>query len=229
LPIDSLTPRPSIAALDNAAPDNSHPASLANATSRAQQLAPDSIATAKPAHQDGLRELAKAAPAPHAAPGKCDATSLMPQGGGISIGAGAEAGIHKLGASAQGSAGLGVFHDSSTGYSVGGFVSGGTAASNLKTIHGIPKQPEQPLVYGASANVGASAFITNAHSAQQLSGDFQTYSATVGIGPLKVSAQLARSGDIYQLSVGPPVAGETVGLSFSRITTNTPVTTPGCQ
>jgi predicted chitinase len=62
LPIDSLTHRPQITALDNAAPDSTQSASLARAMSSTPQLAPDSVTIANPTYRDGLRNAAKAAP-----------------------------------------------------------------------------------------------------------------------------------------------------------------------
>jgi predicted chitinase len=66
LPIDSLTQRPPIAALDNAVPDSTQSAPVERATLATAPMAPDSVAIADPTHQDGLRNLAKATPARHA-------------------------------------------------------------------------------------------------------------------------------------------------------------------
>ena len=161
---------------------------------------------------------------------QCGAPSALPHGVGISAGAGAEAGAPKaVGAEANGSVGAGEFYSPTTGFSHGAFASGGAAGYAGSSVAGAPTQTSAPGALGASAGGGASIFITNAQSVQQLSGPFTTYSLNVGFGPFQFGAQLALGGGIWDLSFSPPFTGLTFGGSGSRVTTQTATTSGGCH
>jgi RHS repeat-associated protein len=180
-------------------------------------------------NQDPLEEVVVTAK-PQGNPTQCGAPSVLPHGIGLSVGANAEAGVPwLLGAGGNGSVGGGAFYSSTTGVSTGGFASGGATGYAGGSSIGAPSQSSAPWVLGASAGGGASLFLTNAQSVQQLSGPFSTYSLNVGFGPAQFSAQLAVGGGIWQLSVSPPFAGATFGGSASQITTNTATTSGGCH
>ncbi|WP_413415557.1 RHS repeat domain-containing protein [Sphingomonas sp. Sphisp140] len=159
--------------------------------------------------------------------GPCGPTSLVPHGGGLSVGGSADAGLSGVaGAAVNASAGVGAFYSDKAGASVGGFASGGAAAyagsNSVSAVAG-----SRPVVVGASGGAGVSVFITNAQSANQLSGPFDTYSLNVGFGPFQGTISLSVGGGIYQISASPPGAGLTFGASTSKITTTT-VATKGC-
>jgi RHS repeat-associated protein len=161
---------------------------------------------------------------------QCGPHSLLIHGIGLSGGANAEAGAGLAGAAAQVSAGGGAFHNSNGGWSRGSYTTYGAAANALNAVAGTPAQSSTPVVAGASFGGGASVFVTNAQSVQQLTGPFTSYSLNVGVGPAQFSAQLSVGGGIWQFGVSPPYAGETLGLSVSKITTNTvSSSTGGCQ
>ena len=161
---------------------------------------------------------------------QCGVPSALPHGVGISAGGGAEAGLPKaLGAGANGAVGAGEFYSSTTGFSHGGFAEGGATAYAGNLAVGAPAQTSAPGVALASVGAGASIFVTNAQSVQQLSGPFTTYSLNVGVGPFQFSAQLALGGNIWDFSLSPPLGGVTFGVSGSKITTNTVTTSGGCH
>ncbi len=85
-------------------------------------------------------------------------------GVGVIGGGTAEAGIPGAGVSV--SAGVGGFW---------GGPQGGNSPSGCKST---------PLVVGGFAGGGAGPFLTNANSASQLGGPFDTWSINVGIGPI---------------------------------------------
>lgn len=153
-----------------------------------------------------------------------------PHGFGIGLmgGANAEAGVVAAGAAAQTSPGGGFFRNSTDGWSGGTFDSGGATAYAGSSSTGTPAQTSTPAVGGLSLGGGASLFLTNAGSVQQLSGPFNTYSLNLGVGPLQFSAQLATGGGIWQFSLSPPFAGATFGFSGSKMVTSTETSQGGC-
>jgi hypothetical protein len=63
-------------------------------------------------------------------------------------------------------------------------------------------------------------FLTNAQSAQELTGPFTTDSLDIGVGPFQTGFQLSYGGGIWQFGWSPPFAGLTFGLSYSEVVTN---------
>lgn len=157
---------------------------------------------------------------------RCPKTGIGPNAIGAALGGNAEIGLPKVGgAAATGSAGAVVNPNRG---SIGGFISGGRASYHGGTVSGSPRQDASATVIGASASAGFSWVLTNAQSAQQLSGPFTTYALNIGIGPYQLSGSLSVSGKIWQLNISPPGGGLTAGASYSKIKTNT-VATPGCK
>jgi len=159
-------------------------------------------------------------------------------GGGVAgegeIGAGR--GFLRGGTGGQLSEGWGMFgfNDRHEPLSQARFTSGGVATYNSGWYTGAPHQESEPWIAGASLGGGAYGFLTNAVSPQQLSGPFETYSLNVGVGPAQFSIQAsigeAQNGTtIWQLNLSPPLAGETAGLSASKMTTTTEVKPGGCH
>ena len=171
------------------------------------------------------------APAPKPAPN----SSLAPHGLGVQLGVeaavGLEAGGHGAGAAATGSVGAGVFAGGDQGvnggvfgtYGValpGGVNGGDPAQTNSATV------PAQPLVVGAGANGGASAFITNGTSRSDMNGLFSTTSAAVSFGLIGVAAQFSfgqndAGNTIWVLSGG--LAPGAAVYEYSIITNTVPI------
>jgi hypothetical protein len=119
----------------------------------------------------------------------------------------AEAGI-RGGAAVQSGAGAGVFGGGKCGTHAGGFTdTGGFAGGGNR----------QQFAFGAAAGVGGGIGITNATSAGQLAGPFDTWSLNLPF----VSFQFANSGGTWTASV---TGGESAGLSFSRYSVTTTTT-----
>jgi hypothetical protein len=143
----------------------------------------------------------------------CGAPSLLPHGGGLSIGGSADAGVPgPVGAADNGSAGVGAF--------AGGGAAAYAGGASASAVGG-----SRAVVAGPSAGVGVSGFITNVQSAQQLAGPFTTYSLNVGFGPIQGTISLSVGGGIHQLSVTPPLTGVSAA---SKVRTAT-VATGGCH
>jgi len=133
-------------------------------------------------------------------------------GFGLFFGIGVEGGGPLFtGAAAVGQVGGGVFLNTSSGsnqyqMSTGNFATGGAGAfingPNGENIsYTMPSQPnaDRNFAYGASlAKLGGGLFLTNADDVSQLRGTAQTINMTF----LGVNVSLARSGSIYQLSIG---------------------------
>jgi RHS repeat-associated protein len=170
-------------------------------------------------------------PAPPPAKGETPACGTSGFGGGIgvAVGGNGDAGLGLAGATAGGFGGGGLFYDSSTGFSDGLFAEGAALAYAMTHVAATPSQSVQPGVLGAFAGGGASVFVTNARSVQQLSGFFTTYSLNIGLGPVKFSVQYAYAGSTKVLSIGPPYAGVSIGVSATRTTTNTVTQQRGCK
>jgi hypothetical protein len=156
-------------------------------------------------------------------------TSGFGGGIGVVVGGNGDAGLGLAGATASGFGGGGLFYDSSTGFSNGLFAEGAALAYAMTHVAAAPSQGVQPGVLGAFAGGGASVFVTNARSVQQLSGPFTTYSLNIGFGPVKFSVQYAYAGSTKVLSIGPPYAGVSIGVSATRTTTNTLTQQRGCK
>lgn len=138
-------------------------------------------------------------------------------------------GVSAAGATANGFIGGGLFYDSKTGFSDGIFRGGAALAYFLGHVAAAPAQSVQPVIVGAYAGGGASIFFTNARSVQQLGGPFVTYAANIGYGPMKFSVRYASAGSIGVLSISPPRAGQSYGISFTRTVTNTNAQQRGCK
>ena len=145
------------------------------------------------------------------------------------MGGNGDAGVGLAGATASGFGGGGLFYDSSTGAPDGLFAEGAALAYAMTHVAAAPSQSVQPGVLGAYAGAGASIFLTNARSVQQLSGPFTTYSLNIGLGPVKFSVQYAFAGSTKVLSVGPPYAGVSIGASATRTVTNALTQQRGCK
>jgi len=134
------------------------------------------------------------------------------------------------GASLTGSLGGGLFYNSSTGLSAGGFASGGAAAFAGSHVAGAPSQTRQDLSgVGLFGGVGGSLFLTNAGSVQQLSGPFSTLNFNVGYSVAQLQISFAKSGNTWYLQISPPLAGLSAGLSVTTMKTNTATTKTGCS
>ncbi len=145
--------------------------------------------------------------------------------GGIAItgGANGDVGLAVAGATVNASVGGGLFYDSKTGFSAGLFATGAAVANFFSHVAAAPSQSVQPGILGAYAGARGGIFITNARSVQRLSGPFTTYSLNVGVGPYKFSVQYASGGSVNVLSVGPPLAGVSIGGSITRISCGVPL------
>lgn len=148
-----------------------------------------------------------------------------PKGLGILLGgqAGGAAGVWSAGAAASGSAQGGIFFNGRDIVNVGGQISGGAVAYAGGNTAGAPGQLDQPRVVGAYAGYGPALTFTNAGSAAQLNGPFQTASFDIGIGLGKASIQIANSGDIWTVTLSAfsvPISTG-VGADISYYTTTT--------
>jgi hypothetical protein len=98
------------------------------------------------------------------------------------------------------------------------------------SIRGYPAQSSSTTyTLGAYAGAGASIFVTNAASVQQLGGPFTTASFNFGVGLVNIGVQLSFGGGIWQLAVTPPFASVGVGIAGSVVTTNTKPTNSSCR
>lgn len=146
----------------------------------------------------------------------------------VGYGGSVDAGLGATGVTGTGSVNGGLFYNSGSSFSAGASATGGTAAYALGNVAGAPTQTGQPFNLGAYAGVGPT--VTNAGSVQQLSGPFTTLTLNVGIGPVKGSLQMSFTNGIWEFSVGPPIpyAAPGIGVSVSKVTTNTVTTKTGC-
>lgn len=157
---------------------------------------------------------------------QCPSTGMFPNAYGFAWGGSSELGIP--GARAGAATGASGYVINPSRGSVGGFASGGALIRGEHGGSGVPTQGSDSWVGGASVGFGLFGVLTNAQSAQQLSGPFTTYSLNVGLGPVSLSANLSVSGKIWELTVSPPGANVGLGASASRLRTTT-VATPGCK
>lgn len=138
-------------------------------------------------------------------------------GFGVTAGGSAEGGVGVVGAGGTGFVGGGVFGGGSEGINVGGFAGGGAFAGGPGYGSSEPQcQDNQTGALGAFAGAGAGVFFTNATRASQLAGYSNTYSFNLGVGPIKFSAQLGRSGNIWSTSF---TFGPGIGISGSTYPT----------
>lgn len=153
---------------------------------------------------------------------------MAPHGDGVTFGGQAEAGVPKvIGAAATGSVGVGAFH-SSSGWSGAAFGGAGATAYAGNSVAATPTQTSSPGVLGVSAGGGFSIFLTNAVSVQELEGPFSTLTANVGVGPIQFSFQLSYGNGIWDASLSPPLLGESLGASGSKVTADTETSSSSC-
>jgi len=149
---------------------------------------------------------------------------------GLTGGANGDVAAIAAGASATGSVGAALFHNSNTGWSGGAFASGGAVAFAGSHVAGAPSQTRQDVSgFGLFGGAGAGVFFTNAASVQQLSGPFSTLNFNVGYSFAQLQIQFAKSGNIWYLQVSPPLAGASLGFPVTRMQTSTATTNTGCQ
>jgi RHS repeat-associated protein len=121
------------------------------------------------------------------------------------------------------SAGAGLFGGGSEGLNLGGFGSAG-GYSNIPNHGGVNQYPQDPVdgtengILGLFGGVGGGAFLTNANSAEDLSGPFDTFSLNIGVGPGQFSIQFGISCGTWLVSF---TMGPGIGASGSRYPTNT--------
>jgi hypothetical protein len=154
--------------------------------------------------------------------------SSPPTGLGILAIAGADAalGVHKAGVAVQGSVGGGAFFNSRDIVNLGVQASGQVIAYFLTFSKASPPQQDAPSISGAYAGYGPGIMLTNAGSAKQLSGPFQTLTVDVGVGSGKGSIQVANSGNIWTVSFtgGPAPISSGLGFDINYSATNTVAT-----
>jgi RHS repeat-associated protein len=147
-------------------------------------------------------------------------------GFGADAGGSIEGGAVAIGAGATVSGGAGVFWGGSQGVNFGAFGSAGAFAGGPG--YGVqypayPKCENVTVAGGAYAGAGAGVFLTNARSAGELRGPFNTHSFNVGVGPIRASLQIGVSGKTW---IGSLTFGPGVGISGSSYPTNTWATGP---
>jgi len=180
-----------------------------------------------------IAEAQQTGPIPHNPQNNCSSASalqnLLPHGGGLQVGGEVVFAAQWIGNEAQGNVGAGLFYDEGSRFSGGGFATY-AAATRVGPVSAATPSQGPPVMVGAYAGGGFSAFLTNARSADQLSGPFQTRTVNVGFGPYRFSASLATGGGIWEFAFGPPFAGVSApGASFSNIVTNTKTSGQSCR
>lgn len=156
--------------------------------------------------------------------GIIDPTGLW--GFGIAGGGSAEAGAIGVGAGATASGGAGVFWGGPQGVNAGAYGSAGAFAGGPGYGAQYPCYPQgnnANIAAGAFAGVGAGGFLTNASSAGDLRGPFDTYTVNIGVGPIQGSLQIGYSGGTW---IGSVTVGPGIGISGSTYPTNTWATGP---
>jgi len=148
-------------------------------------------------------------------------------GVGVSLGGNADLGVGKAGAAGTGSAGVGLFGSSGNGLSGGAYATGGAAAYAGTHSAGVPAQ-NGTSVFGAFAGAGASVFVTNAGSVQQMSGNFSTLNFNVGYSFAQLQISWASGNGVWMLSFSGPKMGVGYGFSVTTLNTNTVTTKGGC-
>lgn len=156
--------------------------------------------------------------------GVIDPTGLW--GIGIAGGGSIEGGVVVVGAGATVAGGAGMFWGGSQGFNLGAFGSAGAFAGGPGYGLQYPAYPQGKNANdagGAFAGAGAGAFLTNACSAGELRGPFDTYTFNVGVGPIQASIQIGVSGGTW---IGSLTFGPGIGISGSTYPTNTWATGP---
>jgi len=178
---------------------------------------PDPSAGGDPARDNGSGSGSSTPTAPAPSNTNCSATpSLWPHGIAGVVGGEGTLGLSKLGATAQGSAGFGLF-----GGKPGGFLS--YVATAVAGFHN-PGAPHQqggtnPIIFGAGLGAGLGGMITNATSVQQTRGTFQQFTLSLPA----VSFSFAYGGGIWTVNV---TAGPGLAVATTSTTTNTKVKGP---
>jgi len=169
---------------------------------------------------------------PSTGSGTATATCAPPQTGfgfGVQGGVNLDIGAVKGGAAAMGSAGAGVFRNSTSGFTAGGFVSGVAMAVAGTHAVGAPSQLSQgTTVSGAFAGAGGGVFVTNAGSVQQLGGPFDALNFNIGLGLAQLQVNLASSNGIWFAAFSGPYMGLGAGFSVTTYKTATATTGSGC-
>ena len=144
--------------------------------------------------------------------------------GGV-LGGSAEGGAVVVGAGATVSGSAGVFWGGPQGTSVGAYASAGAFAGGPGYGPQYPKYPEgnnSNVAGGAFAGAGGG-FVTNACSAGELRGPFDTSTFNLGVGPIQGSLQIGVSGGTW---IGSLTFGPGAGIAGSSYPTNTWATGP---
>jgi RHS repeat-associated protein len=137
-------------------------------------------------------------------------------GVGFYVGGSADAGAFVAGGGAQWSAGGGAFWGNGPdigAFKQGGAFYGGPGSGGV----GVPDQGNGSVT-GASLSGGGGLFFTNANSAQELQGSFDTTTVSIPLIGFGINIQWAFSGDTWMFSVGP---GFGLGVSGSTYNTDT--------
>jgi RHS repeat-associated protein len=147
-------------------------------------------------------------------------------GVGPVVGGSIDGGIVVVGAGATAAGGAGMFWGGQQGVNVGAFGEVGAFAGGPGYGPQYPAYPEgnnANVAGGAFAGFGGGAFLTNACSAGDLRGPFDTYNFNVGVGPIQVSLQIGVSGATW---IGSVTFGPGAYISGSGYPTNTWATGP---
>ena len=89
-----------------------------------------------------------------------------------------------------------------------------------------PRGPARHAVIGSYAGLGATGWITNAKSVQDLAGRFHNININVAVGPIRGSLQIAWRNGTFIIAVSPPMAGLGLGASISSYDTCAQVVGP---
>ncbi len=140
----------------------------------------------------------------------------------VGVGGSAEGGVVAVGGGVTASAAYGLFGGGPRGLNFGGFASFGGFLGGPRYGPCYPGDHQGNVAGGAYIGGGLQISVTNAKTASDLAGRFDTRSFNVGIGPYKFSVQYSWSGDTRILSIGPPIpfTGVGIGISGSGYATN---------
>ena len=142
-------------------------------------------------------------------------------GFGVAGGGSIEGGVVVAGAGATASVGAGLFGGGQSGLNLGAFASAGAFAGGPgygKQCPAYPGGNKSNVAGGAFAGVGAGGFLTNATSAAELRGPFDTWTFNIGVGPIQLSVQFGESAGTW---IGSVTVGPGIGISGSSYPTNT--------
>lgn len=136
-------------------------------------------------------------------------------GFGITGGVNVDGGYGIVGAVANFSGGIGLFHNPQDGFSIGSFLSAGAFFGGPLGSINFPKDPCQHSgVFGKSAGFGGGAFFTNAGNSSALAGGFNQWNVNLP----DVSGSFGQSGDTTIWSL---TGGYSAGSSVSAYPTTT--------